>query len=171
MSSILLNFLSVLVFLLWIRLTELLAIRLNFTHLVIMVGHMLSKISKLLFFMVILWIAFAMGAFIAYGYRAEGIKNPSLAFFNAFSESFNAPQPGVDDQQSVFLGTVYDILFVLMLLLVSVSLIIAIIISAYEEARLEAKAQWARQMYGLIEEQNMIFPRMTRRGKKAVLKK
>ncbi|GAB5372610.1 hypothetical protein AAMO2058_001679600 [Amorphochlora amoebiformis] len=168
MSSIYLNFLSLLVFLLWIRLTELLAIRLNFTHLVIMVGHMLSKISKLLFFMVILWIAFAMGAFIAYGYRDEARKNPTLSFFNAFSASFNAPEPGLDNEQSVFLGTVYDFLLVVMVLLVLVNLIIAIMNTAYEEARMKAKAYWARQMYRLIEEHNMfVAPYKTREERAA----
>jgi len=147
------NFFSILLFLLWIKLTDHLSVNKNISRLVVMILVLLRELVYLLWFLAIMWIAFGCGIFVAYGYRNDGNALWVTSLLASVSNSFNGQELIDDRDKAPFLGTIYGLVALIIVILVLMNLVIAILTAAYENAREEVgDAYWARHQYGLVQE-------------------
>jgi len=148
-----LNFFSILLFLLWVKLTDYLSVKREISRLVVMIMVLLSELRYLLAFMFIMWVAFGTGTFVAYGYRGDDTALWITSLLTTISNAFNGADIINDKETAPFMGTFYGILSLIFILLVLMNLVIAILTAAYENAREEVgDAYWARHQYQLVQQ-------------------
>jgi len=158
LAEMFVNFFSLLLFLLWVKLTELLAVHREVSRLVVMITVLLRRMGSLLFFMLIMWIAFSMGTYVAYGYRNVGNALWITSALTVVSNSFNGYEPDANREESPFMSTLYGVLALIFIILILMNLVIAILTTAYEHAREEVgDAYWARHQYRLVQQYEMVM--------------
>eukprot|EP00466_Bigelowiella_natans_P018691 jgi/Bigna1/80520/fgenesh1_pg.71_\ len=147
------NFFSMLLFLLWVKLTDHWSVQREISRLVVMIMVLLHELQYLLLFMLIMWIAFATGIFVAYGYRNNQHSLWITSLLTTISNAFNGEDLLDQRDQSPFMGTIYGVAALILVLLVLMNLVIAILTAAYENAREEVgDAFWAGHQYRLIQQ-------------------
>lgn len=150
------NVFSLILFLLWVKLTDMLSVSKAISTLVVMITIMMSELKTLIFFMSIMWFAFGSGIFVAYGYRNEGNAIWLTSLITSISNSFQGQDLIDDRDKAPFMGTIYGALSLLFTILVLMNLVIAILTTAYERAREEVGAGfWAKHQYRLIQQKRV----------------
>eukprot|EP00808_Paulinella_micropora_P017269 g19147.t1 len=132
----------------WVRLFEHLTVFKNVTLLIIIIEFVITDLRFFLMLLVGCWTAFTATQAMTYGYREDDSYTLLMGLFTSIMET-----PGgidVDDAQApnVVMGSIYSVIFVSFIALLLLNLSIAILSSAYENAKeASGSAYWARRQY------------------------
>lgn len=143
--------LSLVVFLAWFKLLEFLSVYRQVSRFVVMIEMMLRRLLTFFVLFAIILSAFASAEFIAYGYQSRDSSTWLLSFLAKFSAAFSGADLAQFNARNRVLGHAYAILFIVMVALLMLNLIIAIMTTAYEEAKAESGASyWAKRQYEFV---------------------
>jgi len=144
---------AVVVTLSWVKLLEYLAVFKEMARLLVMIEKMVAKLQYFLVVFIVMLIAFAAGEYIAWGYRSPLQSTMQWSFLYRISEAFGGLSLEQNGGLDLFLGIPYTIIFIVSILLLMLNLIIAILTTAYDEARNASGASyWAKRQYEMIVE-------------------
>lgn len=142
---------SFVVLLAWFKLLEYLSVFQRFSRLVVIVEMVIRRLVPFFLLFIVVVVSFSSASYIAYGYRQDSAFTWLFSFLTRLANSFNPDTFDPNTQPNVFLGTIYDLSFVILVSLILLNLIIAVMNSAYEEALTESgDSYWAQKQYEWI---------------------